>query len=60
MRFAITGDGVHCGEHWGEPVCADYRRPFRFSGPLHRVLVDVSGSPFSDPESDAYDALRKQ
>ena len=60
VRFAITGDGVHCGEHWGEPVCADYRRPFRFSGPLHRVLVDVSGSPFSDPESDAYDALRKQ
>jgi arylsulfatase len=60
VRFAITGDGVHCGEHWGVPVCADYRMPFRFTGPLHRVLVDVDGEPFADPESDAHDALRKQ
>lgn len=60
VRFAITGDGIHCGEHWGVPVCDDYRAPFRFTGPLHRVLVDVEGAAFSDPEADAHDALRKQ
>ena len=59
IRFAITGDGLHCGEHWGVPVCADYRAPFPFTGPLDRVLVEVDGDPHVDP-ADAAHALREQ
>lgn len=59
-RFSITGHGLTCGRAEGEPPCKDYRSPFPFTGILHRVTVEVDGEPWSDPETEAEDALRRQ
>jgi arylsulfatase len=59
-RFSITGDGLTCGYVAGVPVCRDYASPFRFTGTLKRVTVDVDGVPFVDPQADAEAAIRSQ
>jgi arylsulfatase len=59
-RFSITDDGLTCGYDLGMPVVDDYRAPFRFTGVLHRVTVDVDGDPFVDPEAEADLSLRAQ
>ena len=59
-RFSITGDGLWCGYHTGLPVCRDYRAPFRFTGRLHRVIVEVDGPKFADPRAEAELAITSQ
>ena len=59
-RFSITDAGLCCGYHLGMPVMDDYRSPFRFTGQLHRVIVDVDGEPFVDAAAEADVALRAQ
>jgi arylsulfatase len=59
-RFSITGEGLCCGYDIGLPVCNDYRPPFRFTGTIHRVVVDVRGDAHHDARSDAEVALRAQ
>jgi arylsulfatase A-like enzyme len=59
-RFSITDDGLTCGYDLGMPVVDDYQAPFRFTGRLHRVIVDVDGQPFTDPAAEADLALRAQ
>ncbi len=59
-RFSITDDGLTCGYALGMPVVDDYRPPFRFTGRLHRVIVEVDGDPFVDPEAEADLALRAE
>jgi arylsulfatase A-like enzyme len=59
-RFSITDAGLCCGYHFGMPVTADYKAPFRFTGRLHRVVVNVSGEPFVDDAAEADLALRAQ
>ncbi|HYU38232.1 MAG TPA: arylsulfatase [Acidimicrobiia bacterium] len=59
-RFSITDAGLCCGYHLGMPVVDDYRSPFRFTGRLHRVIVDVDGQPFVDDAAEADLALRAQ
>jgi arylsulfatase len=59
-RFSITDDGLTCGYDLGMPVVDDYRSPFRFTGRLHRVTVDVDGEPFTDPVAEADLSLRAQ
>jgi arylsulfatase len=59
-RFSITGEGLCCGHHNGMPVVMDYRPPFRFTGTLHRVVVEVHGEPYTDPEAEADLTLRSQ
>ena len=59
-RFSITDAGLCCGYHFGMPVVDDYRAPFRFTGRLHRVIVDVAGEPFVDDAAEADLALRAQ
>ena len=59
-RFSITGEGLCCGFDTGMPVVDDYRPPFRFTGTLHRVVVEVEGEPFVDPEAEADLSLRSQ
>jgi arylsulfatase len=53
IRFSLTGAGLTCGYDDGLAVVEDYRAPFRFSGTLRRVVVDVEGSPYLDPEGEA-------
>jgi hypothetical protein len=59
-RFSITGDGLWCGYHAGLPVCRDYRPPFRFTGRLRRVVVEVDGPRFVDPRTEAEIAITSQ
>jgi arylsulfatase A-like enzyme len=59
-RFSITDDGLTCGYDFGMPVVDDYDAPFRFTGTLHRVTVEVDGDPFVDPEAEADLSLRAQ
>lgn len=59
-RFSITGEGLCCGYDLGMPVVDDYRPPFRFTGTLRRVVVEVEGPPFIDPVAEADLSLRAQ
>jgi arylsulfatase len=59
-RFSITDDGLSCGYQAGLPVCKDYRSPFRFTGTIRRVVVEVDGPPFVDPRAEAELAITAQ
>lgn len=43
MRFSITGAGVTVGSSGSSPVCDQVQPPARFTGQLHRVVIDVDG-----------------
>ena len=51
-RYSITGGGITCGWEQGPAVGDDYTAPFRFTGLLHRVVVDVDGHAHRDPEAE--------
>jgi arylsulfatase A-like enzyme len=59
-RFSITGEGLCCGYDTGMPVVDDYEPPFRFTGVLRRVVVEVEGEPYVDAEAEADLSLRAQ
>jgi hypothetical protein len=59
-RFSLTGAGLLCGRSAGLPVTDDYRAPFRFTGHLHRVVIEVDGPEFRDPEEEARVAIARQ
>jgi arylsulfatase len=52
--------GMSCGSNPGSPVVPDYRSPFRFTGTLHSVTVDVSGDLIIDTDSELRAALSRQ
>jgi arylsulfatase A-like enzyme len=60
MRWNLVGAGLWCGADPGLPVCDDYESPFRFTGTLHRVVVEVTGPPQSDPKGSAAIAAARQ
>ncbi|MHB8463618.1 MAG: arylsulfatase [Acidimicrobiales bacterium] len=51
-RYTITGGGLTCGWEQGPAVGEDYDAPFRFTGDLRRVVIDLDGEPFVDAEAD--------
>jgi arylsulfatase len=60
-RFSITGAGLTAG--WARdfsPADRDYRGPFRFTGRLDRVEIDVDGDPFLDPVAEVADLLASE
>jgi arylsulfatase len=59
-RFSLTGAGLTCGYSGGLAVTDDYRAPFRFTGRLRRVVVEVEGPPFIDPWTEAELAIVTQ
>jgi arylsulfatase len=59
-RFSLTGDGLWCGYHGGLPVSRDYSSPFRFTGHIARVTVEVAGVPHVDARDEAEAALQSQ
>ena len=59
-RFSITGAGLTCGRGNGLAVTDDYSGAFPFTGTLRRVVVDVDGAPFSDPDGEATLAIATQ
>ena len=52
LSIGLAG-GIVCGADTGSPVWDKYKPPFKFTGTLHRVTVDVSGELIKDEEADA-------
>ena len=59
-KFSVTGAGLTCGYSDGLPVTRRYQAPFRFTGTIDQVVVEVDGPPWSDPETDAEEAMARQ
>jgi arylsulfatase len=53
-------EGLSCGYDFGEGVTHDYHMPFRFSGTLHKVTVDVSGDLIQDEEAETRVLMARQ
>jgi arylsulfatase len=58
--IAFNPGGLTCGANPGSPVTADYRAPFRFTGRLHTVTVDLSGDLITDSDSEMRMAMARQ
>jgi arylsulfatase A-like enzyme len=52
VRFSITGAGLTCGYERGPAIGDDYVAPFPANVEIARVLVDVSGTPYRNPEGE--------
>lgn len=52
VRFSITGAGLTCGYERGPAIGDDYTAPFTANVDIARVVVDVSGTPYRDPEAE--------
>ena len=50
--FAFNPGALTCGGDPGSAVTDDYKAPFRFTGTLHTVTVDLSGELIHDPEAE--------
>ncbi|MGB7946966.1 MAG: hypothetical protein WCH75_04715 [Candidatus Binatia bacterium] len=48
------------GADVGAPVSPEYKPPFKFTGTIKRVIVDVSGKHVEDYEAQMRMALAKQ
>jgi len=51
-RYNNTGAGLSCGYELGPPVGEGYDAPFRFTGTIHEVVVDVDGDAGRDPAAE--------
>ena len=49
---AFNPGGMCCGANPGSAITPDYRAPFRFTGTLHHVTVDLSGDLIVDAPSE--------
>ena len=50
--FAFNPGALTCGADPGSTVTDHYKAPYRFSGTLHTVTVDLSGELIHDPEAE--------
>ena len=60
IPIMIAPGGMACGADPGSAVSRDYQAPFRFTGELHTVTVDVSGQLINDDESELRVAMARQ
>jgi hypothetical protein len=58
--FDLTAEGLCCGYDSGVPVTDEYASPFRFTGTIKRVVVDLDGAPQVDHAAQARAALAGQ
>jgi arylsulfatase A-like enzyme len=59
-RFSLTGAGITCGYSNGLPVEEGIDPPFRFTGEIEVVTVEVDGEPFVDPVEEAQAVISTQ
>ncbi len=57
--YDIPGN-LACGGDEGEPVVDDYTTPFKFTGVIKQVIVDVSGEPVVHHEMQGRIAMARQ
>jgi hypothetical protein len=60
IPIIIAPGGMTCGADPGSPVSPEYKAPFRFTGKLHTVTVDLSGKLIDDHESQLRVAMARQ
>jgi len=60
VPFALNPGALTCGANPGSPVTPDYPSPFKFTGTLHKVTVDVSGELIHDPEAELRAHMARQ
>jgi arylsulfatase len=53
-------EGLSCGYDFGESVSQHYHAPFRFTGTIHTVTVDVSGELIQDEEAESRLLMARQ
>ena len=58
--FAFNPGALSCGSNPGSPVTPDYPSPFRFTGHIEHVTIDVSGELIDDPEAELRIHLARQ
>jgi hypothetical protein len=49
--FVLNPGALTCGANPGSAVTDEYASPFKFTGTIHSVTVDVSGKLIQDPEA---------
>jgi arylsulfatase len=59
-RFSITGAGLTCGHALEPAVSDDFQAPFTFTGRIHRVVVEVDGAAYRDPDGEVRAAIASQ
>ncbi len=52
VRYSITGAGLTCGWEQGPAIGDGYTAPFRFTGTIHDVTVEISGTGHRDPDAE--------
>jgi len=57
---AFNPGGLTCGVNPGSPVIPDYQPPFRFTGTLHTVTIDLSGELITSTEAEMRIAMARQ
>jgi arylsulfatase len=50
--FVLNPGALTCGANPGSPVTPDYPSPCKFTGTIHKVVIDVSGDLIQDPEAE--------
>lgn len=60
LVYSLTGEGLCCGYDRGLPVTDEYRAPFRFTGVIERVVVDVTGARTVSKETESRIAMTVQ
>jgi arylsulfatase A-like enzyme len=58
--FAFNPGVLSCGANPGSPVTSDYPSPFKFTGTLLKVTIDVSGDLIQDPEAELRAHMARQ
>jgi arylsulfatase A-like enzyme len=58
--IAFNPGGLSCGHNPGSAITADYPSPFRFTGTLRTVTVDLSGDLITDSDSEMRMAMARQ
>jgi arylsulfatase len=58
--FVLNPGPLTCGANPGSPVTTDYASPFRFTGTIDHVTIDVSGELIKDDEAELRAHLARQ
>ncbi len=58
--FVLNPGALSCGTNPGSPVTPDYTSPFKFTGDLEKVTIDVSGELIHDPEAELRAHMARQ
>ena len=50
--FVLNPGALTCGANLGSAITGEYASPFKFTGTIHSVTVDVSGKLIEDTEAE--------